>query len=109
MSKLFKKVPEEKLRGKLLKCYVTQSELVSIQRQAEIRNLSVSTYLLRIALHRRADVKIESEMILAVRDVVTEIRALHAAYLAKDLPPPEEILRPILCRCELAILNVARY
>lgn len=109
MTKLFREVKDEKKRKTLLKAYGTEDEKKEIARQAAIRGLSVSDYLVRCALHRRADVRIETELILAVRDVVTEIRTLHAAYLTQGLSPPEAILRPILSQCEQAILNVARY
>jgi uncharacterized protein (DUF1778 family) len=107
MAKLFREVDEKKKRKELLKAYGTEDEKKTIVEQAAIRGLSVSDYLVRSALHRRADVRMETELILAVRDVVTEIRELHAAYLAKGLLPPEAILRPILVGCEQAILNIA--
>lgn len=94
---------------KTLKFRVTMSEACDLEEQARIRVMNMSEYIRRMALHRRADVRMETELILAVRDVVTEIRALHAAYLTQGLSPPEAILRPILSQCEQAILNVARY
>lgn len=109
MVKLFKKIAIEDKRGKSVLIRLTVSEVIDLQQQAQIRNLSTSEYVRRMALHRRADVKMETGLILAVRNVVTEIRALHAAYLAQGLSPPEAILQPILMRCEQAILSVARY
>ena len=109
MVKLFKEVAIEDKRAKGVLIRLKASEIIDLQMQAQMRNLSTSEYVRRMALHRRADIRIETELILAVRDVVTEIRALHAAYLTQGLSPPEEIIRPILSQCEQAILNVARY
>jgi uncharacterized protein (DUF1778 family) len=109
MTKLFREVAEEKKRKKLLKAYGTEVEKKAIEEQAAIRDLSVSDYLVRSALHRRADVKMETDLILAVREMVNQLKAVHAGYLAKGLQPPETVLQPVLNRCEEAILNLARY
>lgn len=109
MSKLCKPVPAQDRRTPFIKMRVSLAERLEIEEQARLRNLNVSEYLRRVALHRRADVQIETEMILELQKTVAAIRALHAGYLQQGLAPPENILGSVITNAIQAILNVARY
>lgn len=108
-KKLCKRLPEAERRTPIIKFRATAAEKADIEAQAAARNLTVSAYLLRMALHRRADIKMETEMILAVRESVSAIKALHAEYLAQGLVPPEPILALVIDSAVRAILNLERY
>lgn len=109
MPKLCKPIPAQDRRTPFIKMRVNQAERLEIEEQARIRNLNVSEYLRRVALHRRADVRIETEMILELQKAVVAIRSLHSGYLQQGLAPPENILGPVITNAIQAILNVARY
>lgn len=109
MSKLCKPVADEDRRDPIMRFRVNAAERKEIEQQAAIRGLDLSKYVRRCLLHRRADVRIEIDMILAVRDVVAEIKALHKAYLAAGHPPPEKQLGQVLQHAIRAIQNLERY
>lgn len=85
-KKLFQKVTGSEAR-KPRGFRATDEEWGAIQNEAGVRNLSANDYLIRCALGRRADVKIETEIIIALRDVVAAIRALHASVVELKLQP----------------------
>lgn len=105
----FKKIPDASRRTVFLRIRLNASERADIQEQAQVRNLSTSDYVRRSTLHRRADVKIETKMILEVREAVMEIRKMRADYLDKGIAPPDDVLRTVLGRAEEAIMGVANY
>lgn len=109
MGKFFKPVSDRQRRDTIMSVRMTSEEKQKIVEQAKIRNLTASNYLLRCGLKRRADVKIETEMILEVRAAVAEIKALHAMYMASGNPPPENLLAPVLQNAILAIQSLGRY
>ena len=108
-KKLCKAIAAEDRRTVRIRIWVTAAEKREIQAQALIRNLDVTQFLLRSVFHRRADVKMETEMILALREAVSAIKELHAGYLAQGLQPPEAVLAPVIDQAVEAILSLARY
>lgn len=108
-KRLCKRIPEKDRRTQFIRIRVNEQIHSEIASEAAIRNLDVSAYMLRMALHRRADVRIETEMILAVRDTVSAIRSLHSGYLERGLLPPEAQLAPVMNHAIQALLNLARY
>lgn len=88
-KKLFQKVADSEAR-KPRGFRATNKEWESIQKEASVRNLTANDYLIRAALGRRADVRIETEIIIALRDVVAAIRALHASVVELKLQPLKE-------------------
>lgn len=109
MAKLFRKKAEGLKRVKLIQIRVTEQEHAEMSAQAGMRALDISEYLRRVALHRRAEVKIEQEMILEVSSAVRALREIHAGYLAVGQIPPVSVLQPLLDRCETAILSLSNY
>lgn len=107
--KPYKSVAPEDRRSEFIRIRTTASEKLEIQEQALIRNLDVSKFLIRSALHRRADIKVETEMILAIREAVAAIKGLHVAYLDLGVTPPETVLAPVIDEAVEAILSLARY
>lgn len=74
-----------------------------------MHGLTVSEYVLRKALQRRVDAKLETAMILELRDCVAAIRELHATYEKHGHPPPYEQLVPVLNESIAAIQALGRY
>ncbi len=109
MGKLFKPVAVTERKAATFKFRATETEMSEIHAQAAARNLTVTEYILRMALHRRADVRIETAMILALREAVAAIKELHAEYVSTGHPPPEHLLGPVIQETVVAILNLSRY
>lgn len=109
MSKLFKPVAEAERKAPTIKFRVTAAQKSEIYAQAAARNLAVTEYILRMTLHRRADIRIETSMILALREAVNAIKRLHADYVATGHTPPEHLLGPVIQDAIVAILNLSRY
>lgn len=104
----FKCIPEENRRSVTIIVRVTRDEAVKIRKAADIRCLSVSDYMRRAALGRKAEVKIETHIILALMELTQAIRDVHKSYLDRGLRPPEEILGPVLDEAVKAILYVSK-
>ena len=64
--------------NRTLKVRVTPDDEQAIRSRAEQSCLSVSDYVRRCAIGRRVDTRYDVDAILALREVVTEIRALRA-------------------------------
>ncbi|MGS0741460.1 plasmid mobilization protein [Glaciimonas sp. GG7] len=108
-TKLFHKKSDNEKRTEIIRFRTTSEEKLKIYQQAAIRSLEPSEYIRRTALHRRADVRIELDMILALNGAVRALKELHAAYLKSGLTPPLPSLQPILNSCENAIINLSNY
>ena len=109
MKKLCVAVTDEVRRDSRTTIRWNGSEFADVELQAQSRNLSTVEYIRRAVLHRRADLKIETTMILEIREVVAAIKALHAAYLENGLEPPEHLLGPVIQNAIVAILRLSRY
>lgn len=108
MAKLFQKIDDGTGKSLIFPIRISEDEKAEIIRQASIRSLTASEYVRRAVFHRRADVKIELEMILAVMSAVAELRTLHATFQTKGVAPPEE-MRIVLESCEKAIIHLAKF
>ncbi|WP_205182561.1 hypothetical protein [Burkholderia sp. LMG 13014] len=64
--------------SRTLKVRVTPDDEQAIRSRAAQSCLSVSDYVRRCAIGRRVDTRYDVDAILALREVVTEIRALRA-------------------------------
>lgn len=96
MTKLFKPVPENLRRSTKAIIRLTKTEMEQIRYAAHIRCLSVSEFVRRAALGRKADVRIEQHIIVGLSQTVQELRALRKTMVEQNLiPPDEEILRVI--------------
>lgn len=108
MSKLFKKTPIEK--RKIFRCEIRLStnESAIISASAEMRNLSVSEYIRRTALGRRADVCYESKMVLALADVVEAFKILHATVVEYGYQPVNQEWDPVIEEAVAAMQRISK-
>lgn len=104
----FKPVPDELRRSISVLIRLTTAESEQIREAADIRCLSLSDFIRRASLGRRADVRIETHIILALRDVVQEIRAMHKTYLNLGLHPPEELWLPLIDEAVKAMRRISK-
>lgn len=108
MAKLFKKKDDAIKRTVRCELRLTTEEDQEIRNAAGIRQLDVSEFIRRAALGRKADVKIEVEIILALIDVVREIRQLREAVRATGVLPPEAQWQPVMDAAVAAMLRVEK-
>lgn len=108
MSKLFRKIPTAELKSVRLEIRVSEKDALAIRRLAFIRCLSVSEFMHRAALGRRADVNIEVEIILSLHKVVQSIRVLHTTFVAQGFPPPRDELGIVLDAALAAMLRISK-
>jgi uncharacterized protein (DUF1778 family) len=106
MVKLFKKKDDAEKGTKRRELRLTTDEDRQICDAAALRQLNVSDFIRRAALGRKADVKIEVEIILMLIEVVKDIRALHSAVLATGALPPEAQWQPVIDQAVAAMLRV---
>lgn len=92
MSKFFKKTPAGEGKTARLEMRMSERDADAIRALAFIRCLSVSDFIRRAALGRRADVNIEVEIILSLRKVVQSIQILHTTFVDQGFPPPRDEL-----------------
>lgn len=95
-SQLFRKKNDTELRSELIRARCTPSEAAELREKARIRNLTLSEYLIRAGLGRRADVDMETEIVLATIANTEEIRSLHEDYIANGLNAPTEELNAMI-------------
>lgn len=105
-NKLFKPVSDEKRKDTSILVRMSKVEAEKIRHSAGIRNLSVSEFIRRAALGRRADVQYETQIVLQLSDVVRAIRAIHKSMLEMKIEPPEEIWSPIMDEAMEAMLRI---
>lgn len=85
---------------------LTAIDAATISASAEARNLTMSDFMRRAALGRRADVHFETEIVVALREVAQAIQAMHAAIVRKGTPPPETIIGELLDLARDAMLQL---
>lgn len=108
-EKPFKSVAAEDRRDPRFSVRMTHSERSELNDLARMHNLHPGEFARRKIFGRRLDARLETEMILEVREAVAEIKALHATYKASGNPPPETLLAPVLQNAILAIQSLGRY
>ena len=108
MSKPFEKVPKAEKRTVRYEIMLFTKEAEEIRTSAKIRNLSVADFMRRAALGRRADVRFETETVLALREVVQAIRQLHTTFAAKDAALPKEELGQVIDAALAAMLRIEK-
>ena len=91
MTKLFKTKPAHEKRTIRYPILLTEKEAETIRHAAFIRNLSVADFIRRAALGRKADVKYETEIVLALCSLVNEIKDMHAG-ITKNMKLPAEFV-----------------
>ena len=96
MKKLFKILPDDAVKTKTLHIRILVSDSEIITDLAKARNLSVCEYMRRTALGRRADVCYESQMVLALTDVVEAFKILHATVVEYGCLPVNQEWDPVI-------------
>ena len=91
MTKLFKTKPAHEKRTIRYPILLTEQEAETIRHSALIRNLSVADFIRRAALGRKADVKFETQIVLALCSLVNEIKNMHSS-IAKNMKMPAEFV-----------------
>lgn len=89
MKKLFKILPAENRKNKVIHVRVSVNEFENISASARARNLSDSEFIRRAALGRRTDIKYESQIILSLDAVIKSILCLHTAVVEFGILPHE--------------------
>ena len=107
MTKLFKTKPAHQKRTIRYPILLTQKEAETIRHFALIRNLSVADFIRRAALNRKADVKFETEIVLALCSLVNEIKNMHAG-ITKNMKLPKEFVewRVVIRAAQEAIAKI---
>lgn len=104
----FQTKPNDQKRRVPLPVLWTQDEAEKVRHSAGIRQLTVGEFIRRAALGRRADVDMETEIVLALSHITGSVRALHAALVEHKIAPPEAELLPLILEARAAILQVSK-
>ena len=108
MVKLFQQKDETSTRSVRRELRLTTEEDRQIREAAALRQIDVSDLIRRAALGRKADVRVEVEIILMLIEVVKEIRELHTAVLATGALPPEQQWQPVIDQAVAAMLRIEK-
>lgn len=108
MAKLFQTVPDEVRKSKTILLRLTVKDAATINTSAKARNLSVTEFIRRAALGRKADLRYETEIVLALREYAQTIRDIHAAMVNQGIPPPEAEWRPAIQQAIAAMLRISK-
>ena len=108
MSKLFKKKNPEEVRAKRVPILFTSKEFEKVERDREVRKLSVAEHCRRAILNKRSDIQFDVDIVLALSDCTRAIRELYAKYLEQGIPPPETELADALSNAKAAMLRVEK-
>lgn len=108
MTTLFKKKDESSFRSVRCELRLTREEDQLIRDAAGLRQLDVSEFIRRAALGRKADVRVEVEIVLMLIEVVKEMRELHTAVVATGALPPESQWKPVIDQAVSAMLRIQK-
>lgn len=105
---LFKKKRPEDKKSVEIKIRVTEREAEIIRHAADIRNIHVSEYIVSTALGRKADVDYGTEAVLALRNVVAEMRVTCGVIVEYGITPAqlEAVLQPIVDNAVAAMKRI---
>ena len=87
---------------------LTTEEDRQIREAAALRQIDVSDLIRRAALGRKADVRVEVEIILMLIEMVKAIPELHATVLATGALPPELQWQPVIDQAVAAMLRIEK-
>ena len=108
MKKLFKILPDNAVKTKTLHVRILVSDSEIITDLAKARNLSVCEYMRRTALERRTDVRYETQMVLALADVVEAFKILHTAVVEHGYLPINQEWDPVFDEAVAAMLRISK-
>jgi hypothetical protein len=106
MAKKFQTIPTGEKRVIRHPVMMNIIEHDEIKRLADIRNLTVSEYMRRTALGRKTDIDYESQIIIQLTRTVIALKDIHKQHVDTGVPPPEDIMLPVLQQAKKAILMV---
>lgn len=106
-KKLFQEVSDAERKVASILLRLSEPDAETIRRSAAIRQLSVSEFVRRAALGRKAEVDFETELVLALSDSTRAIRAYHKELVERGFVPPEEMLRPVILEARSAIRRIS--
>lgn len=92
-SKLFEKADPAIQKDASVLVRMSQVDRDEIRHLANIRQMSVSDFMRRAALGRKADVDYETETILILSEVTKLMRLLHAELVDQGVAPLEDDMR----------------
>lgn len=101
--KLFMPLPAGQRRDKSFILRVNRDEFIQIKNAAGIRHMTVSEYLRRVALGRKADVTFEANITVMLGRLVCVVRDMYAATKDKGTNFPESDWRRIINEADKAI------
>jgi uncharacterized protein (DUF1778 family) len=107
-KKLFHKVSDSERKDAPILVRLSKSDSDTIRHSAAIRQLSVSEFMRRSALGRKADVDYETEIVLSLGAVTRAIRGMHTALVERGIPPQAEEWRPVILEARAAILRISK-
>lgn len=111
-AKLFAAVPDEERRRLRIPVLVTANEKSQIEHNASIRSLSASDYMRRVALGRKADVRYDTQIVLALTEVVQSIRTLNLDLVAMQIQDTDKLgalldtMREAIGEAKAALLRI---
>ena len=108
MKKLFKILPDNAVKTKILHIRILVSDSEIITGLAKARNISVCEYMRRTALGRRTDICYESQVVLALTEVVEAFKMLHLAVVEHGLLPTEHEWDPVLDEAVAAMQRISK-
>jgi uncharacterized protein (DUF1778 family) len=108
MAKLFEKKPDSERKKKAILLRFTDDDAAAIVKAAEIRNLSVNEYVRRAALGRKADVDYQTEIVLALRGVIDQLKNIYAEFVNNKIQPPLDVMKPVLIMAIEAITRITK-
>ena len=108
MSELFKNKPNAEKKSIRYEIRVSEKDAKNIRESALIRNLSISEFIRRASLGRRADVGLEVEIILSLRSVVQSIRQLNSTCAVTGVTFPKDELGILIDHALSAMLRISK-
>ena len=108
MNKLFKTLPDNAVKTKTLHIRILVSDFEIITDLAKARNISVCEYMRRTALGRRTDVGYETQMVLALTDVVEAFKILHATVVEYGYQPVNQEWDHVLDEAVSAMQRISK-
>lgn len=107
-TKLFKKADPATHKDVSVLVRMSQADREEIRHLANIRQMSVSEFIRRAALGRKADVDYETETIFILSEVTKLMRELHAGLVDHGIAPSEDAMRLVIHEAKAAMLRISR-
>lgn len=103
-----KKIAGEGRDGKTLRIRILPDEETLIKEYATMRNLSVSEYMRRMALKKRADVQYETIIVMELREIIDVIKLLVNGMVEHGFEPPREDAVRAIIGARDAMLRISK-